>query len=708
MLSSFASNIPFPRDVVPQMAGARFTVANKTTVSLTSGVNTYHSDVDVTTDFTYTGKKVKLVTTTGNCDVLGLNKQFIDANGIYDQRLAAEEFAKRSLEKRFMKEDTMALLAGQPQGDCQHAFLYNMLISWGKAALYSMDTGKFMQPGGHPDDPAVPAFYASRVNYSDSHFTIDLHEVQAANATVLLQPPVRRAALGGAAWTYRGRTIDNYFDRPFVLRYNAADPSAEKFYLWHVLGRDHTSALNFDVQLDGLRSTHLYLDPINRIREEPANMDGVDWTAADVIWSWITDYVSLNRLTQTFAAVFETFCMLGPQPMWTSQEACAWQQAIPVLSLGEFTPTRARFRTALEGEPFVADPEAVAFTLDSQRSPKAFLHEAAVTNYYYWFGLYALLHNDARSRYSWRTTFNSYTDELAVLFTPDAKAACISAVTGHAAVSFMCPAAYAYFDPTPVGTVGAITGVTRKREGAGLPLPTFNALYAPVSGSLLIGTFAGELGALQHLKGVQEFKGAGIVGQAYGDRDLVVVSNAYRLLGHDVVLSDRSKGLVRPWASAHQCVIEPASISFDPAQPTLYCFYDAERREGRSATCPDIAQVCVSGMTFVIARPNLRIVEWQRRRATVLPYLGSLTSKAKVEFKVRNVHSTRFTTFEALPVAPARTQPSVFHKAESLVPPTRPAGLDVVPAEPLSQAAAHMATGTQPVSTADTNTVQLG
>jgi len=411
-------NVDFARNYRPVIKDGRFTMVNNTIVTASQSGANYRADLSLSTDFQYAGREKQTYVNDGYTDYSGFNKKYISEDGVFDPMAALSEFSRVHAEKRIVKEDTFAVLGRQIQTDSHEAFILNMLITWLKARLYKDNqcTDEILKVKTQP--------------YRDAHVVVALDQAAEEHEhEIELGFPVDPEELVGAMWVLRAR--DNYWARPFVSHYSAGAPSQAQFYLSHVMGRKVTTALNFDVELPGLDTRELLLDEVNGSNELPADFSEIPWTQPDIIWSWVMDYIKLNRLEQAFAAALETLGALSAQPMPSSMEATQWQKCKLTVVVAAFSPTRARIRSVLEGDPYKPFAAAEEFLIHEVSTMNHFLTACAITNYYMWYGLYTLLHNEARQRSDWRTVFTSVADELHVLYTPVMRAACISVITGR-------------------------------------------------------------------------------------------------------------------------------------------------------------------------------------------------------------------------------------------------------------------------------------
>jgi hypothetical protein len=437
------------------------------------------------------------------------------------------------------------------------------------------------------------------------------------------------------------------------------------------MGRTKSSGLNFDVDIPGLDSRALLLDPVNGPNHLPANFSEIPWDSPEIIWNWIIDYVMLNRLEQAFASSFEALGTMAVQPCWSSLEACQWQASQLVLVLGQFSPTRARIRANLTGEYYNPDASAKEFMFHEVTAKTHFLVASAMTNYYMWYGAYSLLHNEARSRTDWRSAMTTSSGQIGVLMSPMMRAATVSTVTGREYTSAMSYGCGVYLDTSEMADVKSL-GPIDSPDGSVPRIVQIDALYAPVSGCLMLGTYAGDLDSLEHLKSIQNMPTGDAATTPFSVEELTVLANTYRLYGHDVVFRNLMTGEdVLPWASSRECIIEPASIGFKATIPGLIFPVLNVPREGRTHVVPGIMNMLRSpGSVLTIARPTISVNRWQHRRTQLKPYMSVLKPVkiakflikaplhySPVTFTARNVDKVDKAGFRLEPADPTPSKP---------------------------------------------------
>nr|WMV64391.1 hypothetical protein [Uromyces fabae virus] len=620
---------------VPLFKEGRFTLANSSVATLTSKQHSYQCDLSLATDFQLAGKRVRLDINPQSNDFTGYNKKYINEHGFYDPGLALSELSRYGFEKRIVKEDTYSLIQSMTQRDSHEMFLYNMLVSWLKAHLYKYE--------GRTDKK----FTVKTTPYKDSHLTVPLDRdlnLEEHSYEIEVGPPIDIED-DDLMVDFQRRRDTNYWRRPFVLHYNGGSKKQQAFYLCHVYGRTVTSVLNVDIELPGISPSEVLLDVVNS-GDEIIDLDS-DWTNPNLIWEWITDYVALNRLHQQFAAVLEVFSAIAAHPTFPTQESTHWNKAELVAVLGLFSPTRARIRSNLEGEQFFTSPVAGNIMITEAATPINYIMNAAVYNYYMWYGLYAIMYNTAVSRSDWTTVFGSLADALSVLVTPAMRAACVSSITGKEVHTNQSYAAGFYIDTNPMGDDMYVRDAVLP-DGSPVAPIRIDALYAPVSGSLILGTLAGELDVVQHIKAVQTLPHVEVFKDTVDYLEWIKIANAYRLFGHQCVFESEGALTFREaWANAKHCVIEPASVHFSPTQPSRLYLNRSYAREGRSyPIMPAIELLRSGGGTLEISKPCIAPVEWQRwRKPLAVTVMTRRENRTKVQFQVGATFSAKPHTF---------------------------------------------------------------
>jgi len=346
----------------------------------------------------------------------------------------------------------------------------------------------------------------------------------------------------------------------------------------------------------------------------------IDWGEPLLLWQWIVDYVTLNRLEQQFAAAFETFVSVTFQPTFHTMEATAWFQVRGEVILPEFSPTRAKISLALEGEPYIPFAAAYEFTVTDGRAPNQCMLAAAMANYYMYVGLYALLANDARTCTLWHYSTQCLDEDMFVLKTPYARAAAISAVTGKEFTTLMTDGCS--YRPTveDLGKVNSIN-VSRAIDNSVNGSITIDRVPSFVSGALIYGTTVGHFDHLSHLTPLQEIKMSARFDPDESFKTTLQLSNLYRVFGHDLTWFKRvDNSELKPYAGVHTCIVDPYSLCEEPETPFSMRDGISSRREGRSTSFPNLDNVFDEEKIVVrVSKPVLTLCEWNKRERPLPP-----------------------------------------------------------------------------------------
>jgi hypothetical protein len=590
-------------DFAPVFKDGRMTIVNKSMATLQMSGQNYSGDLALTGDFTCAGRRKQVTSVGGHTDFSGVNRKYITEDGRFDASAAMADFATGHLDKRLYKETTMSIISSQPQEDSHEAFLYNMLVSWVKALLYRVQGGK---------DKVLRVKTAP---YCDSHCVVPLDQGPDEHTyEINLGPPVDLGAVEAPEIRWQARGPNNFWDRPFVLYYSTATRGQESFYLYHVLGRTNTSALNCDVAIPALDTSALSLMTVQGNCRGEIDAASVPWGSDAVLWSWIIDYVKLNRVEQQFAAAFETIAsaLFHPQP--SSMEACWWYKSAIHVALGEFSPVRARVPSCLTGEPYVPSARTAEFMFNEAASPQSLLVASAMGNYYMWYGLYTLLTEYAGESDEWPNVFTSVRDDLLAMAGPSMRASTISLLTGQEVPS--CMTMGAHMNIVYAHMVQRLTLATQvSLDGAEPVTIHIHRIPAPVSGALLLGTVVGDLPATVHLTAVKTINMSGDK-RLSNKGDVLALTSILRMLGQDVrttCLATHEQQFA--WANVRECVVEPNSIGY--WQLTSSCTYplSSEARQGRHFPVPPVEDIMRRGECIIkYDRPTLVISDWQQWR----------------------------------------------------------------------------------------------
>jgi hypothetical protein len=601
----------------PRIQDGRFTIVNKTNAKFTCELGDSNALLELATDFTCVGRKKFVAIDSAYSDYSGINEKFISDTGSFDAEAALADFAKNAASKRLVNEKTDTLIKRGSYEDSHHVFIYNMLISWMKAWLYKNCNG------------SDNTFTVKSSPYKDSHRTISTgfggEEFDHLITLGCPNPDMEDTSIGE-------RNHDNYWTAGQVIYVNNMTNSQLNYYYAHVGGRTTATELNFDVDLPGIEGNWVFEcahAPMGHLEEDDA-----PWDNAETQWAWIMDYVVLNRLQSQFASCFETLSAACFQPSWSSQEACMWQEAELRFNFSKFSPTRAVIRSSLEGVAYRRSDLPRQFILDEAQYYRQHITHAAIMNYYMWYGLYALLHNECQGIDGWRNVCNGMSEVTQVLFRPEMRAYCISAVTGQEMTTLMSPGANFTVGYAQVLTVKDIA-VEKVHDGSPAGPITVDKLYAPVSGSLLLGAFGGNLEMVEHLQAMQSFGALKDRCLYMDDLTTLKYANMYRLFGYDTTFEDRFRHLHKAWGNVREAVIEPASIIDGNGTPETLRIVDTVAREGRNYTLPHILNLVTANATMTIMRPTLVITEYQKRHKPITHRVELVRKRRTPEFRVK-------------------------------------------------------------------------
>lgn len=619
-----------PTNLTKSFKHGQFSYLNKTTASLSTGIDNVRCDLRLRTDFQVVGKSKKVQFDDVYTDYSGYNKKYITDCGVFNPEAAIDEFAKTDFGRRVVTRDINSQILKLPMRDNHTAFLYNMMISWGKAYLAKMT--------GH-ENGITKVHYTP---FSNAHCTVATPWPQPHTIDIRLEAP----AYAHMAPEYRN--AENFFTRPYVIHYNAQSKEQELFYVHHIYGRDSVTDLNFDVAIPGLQNEDFLLDPISRTWQQVHMTVDVPYHNADLLWMWIYDYVCVNRLQEAFGAVLELFGLCFAHPIWSSVEACVWDAADFHIVLSTFEPTRGRLRNILDGEQYITNQIAYDYPSAPQVIPAKYLLDSALTNYYMWYGLYSIVHNVASSLDDWRSAYTTINDDLRYLQTPEMPAYAISAIIGQEVTSCLNEGCGLFISLERMRKVEAIRP-TKVNDGP-RTYPV-NTVYAPVSGSLLLGTLNGELAMTRHLSPQQSYVLDGGKNTIRPTADLLGIANVYRLFGNTVQLREVSTYAdVVPWAPVNECIIEPGSLQPDMSTNYVYKLIGSDPRAGRSHPLPQLmgSQYGLK-LQLVINKPSLVPIVFKTAHTPLEAYSFNKQLYVSPTFRVSRSFRCHSSVFRAAP-----------------------------------------------------------
>lgn len=593
-------NLILSQDFQPKLKDGRFSVVNQTNADFESQAGRATALLELTTDFCVAGKNKIVEMDQAFSDYSGINEAYITANGSFSSEAALAEMAKTAIGRKLVNEKTDTVIRRISFEDSHHAYIYNMLISWMKAWLFKSGNGKDGK------------FTVKSAPYKDAHRIVALDEgLRDHTHVVEIGPP-------DEDWNSDGvseRTAESYWNYNKVIYVNNMSNAQMNFYFAHVNGRKSVSALNFDIPLPGIEGSWCFESTNSNVGH--LDIDEVPWENADLMWAWIMDYVVLNRLQAQFAACFETLGAAAFQPNWSNQESCMWQKSKLRFSFAKFSPTRAILRTALEGAPYSRNTMENNFIIDEVQYYRQFILSSSLLNYYMWYGLYALLTNELVGTDDWRAVCQGLTQVTGTLIRPEMRAYAITAVTGQEMPTMMSPGANLTIAYTDVIECRQLDEVESVDDSPGGPI-MIDRLYAPVSGSLMLGAFGGELEAVEHLVATQKFSAKKEETGLLEDTEAFRLANMYRLFGHDTAFMNEHGTKVKPWGNVREAVLERGSMMKGSGAILMYEAFDSTARAGRHYQLPHILNAVRTGCTMTVYRPTLRITEYGSRTKTLV------------------------------------------------------------------------------------------
>jgi hypothetical protein len=533
-------------------------------------------------------------------------------------------------------------------------FLFNMLVSWYKAVLYSDTKG------------SEGKFYVTQSPFEDSHAVIGIrgqdvevrHEIE-------LGPPVSDFN-SGVPFDMRKHTT--YWDKSYVMLISNKSSAQGSFYLAHTFGRSGDSALNVDIPLPSIEHSSFAFEGTSGDIRTAIDLESVPWDRHDLIWSWIKDYVVLNRLENAFAATFELFSAISSQPMPSYHESAHWHKSELEVHLPMFTPCRARLPANLIGEAYTGSSDAIDFQITESNSPRKYLLNAAIINYTMWMGLYAVVDDYARDMSDWRIGFRSNADTLRVLSSIEMRAAMASSITGKEVVTCMNRNAFLTIDLSPMCEDTTI----RMAKVKDTMTPETIALTSPVpyvSGSLILGAVSSQAVVMEHLHGTYKVQ--------FGERGFVTppealrVAQIYRIFGHYAQMQHMlSKQDFNVFAPATECVLYPPTLLEPVFENDKIYAKGSIARLGRHDAIPVLESIRFGGtLEVAYSVPNITVMRWQSRTVPVMTATVLRQKKAVLGYRVRG---NGILTNVRMLVRPERVERPGFHTAGTRPAPVQP------------------------------------
>jgi hypothetical protein len=230
-----------------------------------------------------------------------------------------------------------------------------------------------------------------------------------------------------------------------------------------------------------------------------------------------------------------------------------------------------------------------------------------------------------------------------------------------------------YLNISRVGEVMYID-VAHSPDGTVPPKVSVDAIFAPVSGNLILGTLAGEFETTQHLKAVQVIKQCDPDTTIFELAEALQIANLYRLFGHDIAFMNATNGeIIEPWSAVRECIIEPASLEFSVFKLVRLVAHSSRPREGRTHVLPFVKNLLMQGdTTITIQRPTIMLNHWQHRTMELRPQMNRRKKIPEMRFLVKSPLMFNPTTFKARAVGLRSKQG--FRVVQTEVPAMKPEG----------------------------------
>jgi len=256
-------------------------------------------------------------------------------------------------------------------------------------------------------------------------------------------------------------------------------------------------------------------------------------------------------------------------------------------------------------------------------------------NYTAWVGLYAMVSNFSRDMRDWRPAVESYDAEMAILATPESRAALVSLVTGKEIFTCMNNNCHITYDLSDMANVKYVADFVPLEEDYPSKLK-LDGLPPYVSGSMVLGCVALELQEVAHLHGNYSFQVS-----TYNDLDPVDAGKAastYRLFGHDTeIVHFRSMEQYPIYANRNDSTIAVHEIINRTRDFDRLKILSSSPRSGRNVDLPGAESLSNYGEVHVtIDRPTLLVLPWQSRRNVFRPAVVMQNNRAAIHFKVGN------------------------------------------------------------------------
>ncbi|AZT88646.1 capsid protein [Hortaea werneckii totivirus 1] len=619
----------FDENFSPVFSQGHFSLTNSTTVTIKHGNLVTNSNLESTSDFEICGTHYETYREGMTTDYNGYNARYIRDDGTFDPVSAADEFSKRSVEKKFYRDEQLAFMLKHTISDSHESFIFNMLVSWYKSILYNMCNG------------ADDTFTVNYSPYHDSHVEIP-HFGNVTNGTedIELDFPVDDERLTEQVNLMEVRHRENYFSKPYVFYHSSQAKGQAEFYYSHLAGRKKSSQLNVDVDLPGVDCSQLLIDMVGGGTAIQADFDQIPWSKSETIWEWIIDYVRLNRVEHAFAAAFETMGYMVTTPMGSYQESQMWNGTVMKLHMAAFSPTRARFKNTLEGDAYVESTAPYDFVIAESPSPKDFLVYASMMNYASWMGLYIALDDYSRVLDDWRNAFVASNDNTRVLMTPFGKAAMASIVLGKEVPTMANRSCWISTNLSRVGEVRVVESSKVIQAGHRARFDT-TKLHPYVSGSLFLGSVVKDFPQYRHLSASNNVYVNDNL--TLEQEEALVLANAYRMAGHEIVALDPvSRREFQSYANVRECVVDPTPYLNLTIDTSPIILTDSQMREGRSYPLPHVKTLLDSTVEVAINRPTIGASEYRRAARVLRNAVKIKRQRRDMHFRVSAPHMADF------------------------------------------------------------------
>nr|QIP68062.1 coat protein [Erysiphales associated totivirus 10] len=603
--------------------GDKLSLTNYSRVLLDTGKREYESQLEMSTDFVTVGLEPTHYEINVTGDVSGYNKRVLDSHGFVDLDAVITECTRSAMSTKLLPAKIHNVNATVTDCDSQEAFLYNMLVSWFKAYLsQGRDEG----------------FKISAKAFRDNHLVLPMAN-GCGDATYEIKLGVPAPTRSNRTY-FTQRDETNFWERPYVVKFNARTPEQQAFYLAHVLGRESDHVLNVEFDIETIPVANTLFESIGEDLPEDVEFGQVPWNNPGLLHMWIRDYVVLNRCYVAYAAALDLLGSLAYHPMPSFHESMWWNNLDFCVRLAPFTPTRARIPNFADGEMAMEDVSIYEFFKTEAADLETFLLNSAVVNYAVWLGLYAVLENSSNGIDDWNCALRATDESTSLMQGADTRAQLSSIVFDREVISLASRNCYLDFDTEVMSDENRCFSALKSLDGS---TPCEMEVTRPVpyvSGALLMGTINLEMECFRHLRAQQQIKTtrSGL----YSRDHLLQIANVYRLFGHEIrALTAVGRRPLTLWANRRELVLPYFDLASKLDDDDKLLLKHSVRRPGRAD--PILNAHFLQGeelLSVSISRPVLKITDYGTRheRASVL----TRRQERVVKFnpKVRNVNSS--------------------------------------------------------------------